>query len=182
MLVRESATDDSHKLRLLGELKHCLQHRRSLFESTRLRLASLQKRVDNTITLSFNLVTQQDSLIMTQDSGSMKTIALITMIFLPTTGVATVLGSSLFDSDDKTGQWEVKRSPLFLTLWFISIPLTLATIAAAYLFHWRSQHHQRPKRVMVEVLSRAASFGRSGTAGSGSSAELVKGRAPAALG
>ncbi|KAJ4176763.1 hypothetical protein NW767_015339, partial [Fusarium falciforme] len=73
------------------QLWETLQYRRSLFRSSQLRLGSLQKRIDNAITLSFHLVTQQDSMVMIQDSNSMKVIAAITMIFLPTTGVATII-------------------------------------------------------------------------------------------
>ncbi|RYP55739.1 hypothetical protein DL769_010059 [Monosporascus sp. CRB-8-3] len=79
-----------------SQLRSSLLYRRSLFRSTNLRLTSLSKRVDNAINLAFNIVTQQDSMRMIQDSSSMKIIAAITLLFLPTTTVATVIGSQLF--------------------------------------------------------------------------------------
>jgi len=174
-LANEPTAANSDELHLRKDLTHRLQYRRSLFESTRLRLGSLQKRVENAITLSFNLVSQQDSLILLQDSSSMKTIALITMIFLPTTGVATVLGGALFNSNQEHGRWEVKSSPLFLTLWYISIPLTAVTLALAYFFHRWSHREGRPRRLVVEVLKRPTSFRRN-EAASDSRIELARTR------
>ena len=51
---------------ILKQLRESLKYRRSLFRSSQLRLFSLQKRIENAITLSFNLVTQQDSMVMIQ--------------------------------------------------------------------------------------------------------------------
>jgi hypothetical protein len=52
-----------------------LTYRKSTFKSTQLRLRSLEKRMANVISLSFNLVTQQDSRVMQDDSSAMKVIA-----------------------------------------------------------------------------------------------------------
>ena len=149
---------------VLKQLRETLQYRRSLFKSRQLRLNSLQKRIDNAITLSFNLVTQQDSMVMIQDSNSMKVIAAITMIFLPTTGVATVIGSQLFTSevlkDGKT--WDVKLTPLFWTMWWIAIPLTVFVVLLAIIWHWWV-HTESPTGEVVEVVKRAATFSSSGT-------------------
>ncbi|KAM5353868.1 hypothetical protein ACJ41O_000518 [Fusarium nematophilum] len=144
------------------QLREALQYRRSLFRSSQLRLSSLQKRIDNAITLSFNLVTQQDSMVMIQDSNSMKVIAAITMIFLPTTGVATVVGSQLFlskvQSDGKT--WDVLLTPLFWTMLWISIPLTIFTVILAVVWHWWT-HSESPTGEVVQVVKRAATFSSS---------------------
>jgi hypothetical protein len=148
------------------QLRECLRYRRSLYRSSQLRLSSLQKRIDNALTLSFNLVTQQDSMVMIQDSNSMKVIAAITMIFLPTTGVATVIGSQLFITDHGDKGWDVLTTPLFWTMWWISIPLTVFTAILAFLWHWWT-HSDSPKGQVVEVVNRArtATF-NSSTAGS----------------
>lgn len=149
---------------ILKQLRETLQYRRSLFVSSQLRLSSLQKRIDNAITLSFNLVTQQDSMVMIQDSNSMKVIAAITMIFLPTTGVATVIGSQLFTSEIlKDGRtWDVKLTPLFWTMWWIAIPLTVFVVLLAVIWHWWV-HSESPTGEMVQVVKRAATFTSSGT-------------------
>jgi len=150
-----------------AQLRECLAYRRTLFKSSKLRLGSLQRRIDNAINLSFNLVTQQDSMLMIQDSTSMKIIAVITMIFLPTTGVATVLGSQLFTSEPPPhgatevpgpgSPWVIMVNPLFLTMWWIAVPLTLGVAAIALVYQWYA-HHERPTRAIVEVLVRAVTF------------------------
>lgn len=130
----------------LEQLENSLDYRRSLFQSTKLRQISLQKRIDNIITLSFNLVTQQDSMVMIQDSNSMKTIAAITMVFLPTTTVAAVLGSQLFLSkpNDDDGSWQVEMTPPFRWLWWVSIPMTI--LVALFAWFWRLYTHSRALR------------------------------------
>ncbi|KAH7110705.1 hypothetical protein EDB81DRAFT_849129 [Dactylonectria macrodidyma] len=147
-----------------NELRETLQYRRSLFRSSQLRLGSLQKRIDNAITLSFHLVTQQDSMVMIQDSNSMKVIAAITMIFLPTTGVATVIGSQLLfskvQSDGDT--WDVSLTPLFWTMWWISIPLTIFVVLLAIFWHWWT-HSESPTGEVMQVVKRATTFSTSNT-------------------
>ncbi|KAH7144514.1 hypothetical protein B0J13DRAFT_595924 [Dactylonectria estremocensis] len=122
---------------VIRQLQECLQYRRSLSRSSQLRLGSLQKRIDNAITLSFNLVTQQDSLVMIQDSNSMKVIAAITMIFLLTTGVATIIGSQLFLANPQGDKsWDVLTTRLFWAMWWVSIPLTIFVVILAIIWNW----------------------------------------------
>lgn len=112
------------------QAREMFRYRRSLLNSTRLRLTSLQKRVNNTTTLAFNLVTQQNSQLMIKDSASVTIISFITVLFLPTAGVAAVLGSQLFATEfDKTKEVvEIRISPLFAILWWIAIPLTVVAV------------------------------------------------------
>ncbi|KAJ5380530.1 uncharacterized protein N7496_002958 [Penicillium cataractarum] len=65
-----------------------LRYRKVLIKSTDLRLRSMGKRTQNTINMAFNLVTQADSRVIKEDSGSMKKTAILTMIFLSCTAVA----------------------------------------------------------------------------------------------
>ncbi|KFY83638.1 hypothetical protein V498_07911 [Pseudogymnoascus sp. VKM F-4517 (FW-2822)] len=60
-----------------------LKYKDGLFQSVSLRVTSLDKRMQNIINLSFNLATQQDSRVVQRDSFSMKTIAAVTLFFLP---------------------------------------------------------------------------------------------------
>ncbi|KAK5997561.1 Notoamide biosynthesis cluster M'-like protein [Cladobotryum mycophilum] len=148
---------DSRRRREMVErqLKECLQYRRSLFRSTQLRLSSLQKRIDAAITLSFNLLTQQDSKVLMQDSTSMKIIAAITMVFLPTAVVAAVSGGQLFETqrDGDTQKWSIDATPLFYTTWWISIPLTVIVILLALSWVWWT-HGDRPTGDVFEVVRR----------------------------
>jgi len=139
------------------QLRDRLEYRKSLFQSTKLRLGSLQKRVQNSIELSFNLLTQQDSLVMIQDSNSMKVIAAITMFFLPTTAVASVLGSQLFMTSNSTGSWEVTATPLFKVMWYVAAPTTMVVAILAFFWHKYSHHHrpspQQPLKLLVRRLT-----------------------------
>lgn len=60
-----------------------LKYRKTLFQSTQRRLASLDARMTNVIQLSFNIVTQCDSLVMQSENQSMSTIAVMTLVFMP---------------------------------------------------------------------------------------------------
>lgn len=137
------------------QLRDCIQYRRSLFQSTNLRLASMQKRVENTINLSFNLVTQQDSVIMIQDSNSMKIIAVITMLFLPTTAVASVVGSQLFTATKETGTWIVEATPLFAVMWYITAPLTVVVLilAALWIKYMRQEERENSKELLRRLMN-----------------------------
>ncbi|KAJ6258196.1 hypothetical protein Dda_7115 [Drechslerella dactyloides] len=133
-----------------------LSHWRTLFTSTSLRLSSLHRRVENLTGLCFNLVTQQDSMIlrhesmtMRQDASAMKVLASITVVFLPTMAVASILGSQLFvtvpkEDGNENGYFQVKISPLFNVLWMCSIPMTFLVIALAAAWSWYS-HSTYPK-------------------------------------
>ncbi|KND88993.1 hypothetical protein TOPH_06275 [Tolypocladium ophioglossoides CBS 100239] len=145
--------------RVKEQLKECLRYRRSLFRSTQLRLASLQKRIDNTITLAFNVVTQKDSMVVTRDSSVMKMIAAITMIFLPTTGVAAVAGSQLLVANwhEDQGSWSVMATPLFWLTWWIAIPVTVCVVALAFLWQWLA-HSEQPHREARRLLGKPAAF------------------------
>lgn len=97
-----------------------LSYRKRIMESTHLRVRSLEKRMANISSLSFHLVTQhdseimrddskvtridssnmrEDSNIMRNDSAAMTMIALLTLVFLPATRVASVLSCPFFKVD-----------------------------------------------------------------------------------
>ena len=112
-----------------------LDYRKRSFQSTLLRLHSLEKRMSNVIQLSFNLVTQADSGVMKADSAVLKTdsramkfIAFLTLVFLPATGVASVFSTPFFDVD-----WEspgsndrsLRTAKSFWVFWAVVLPLTL---------------------------------------------------------
>ncbi|KAK4220824.1 hypothetical protein QBC38DRAFT_493340 [Podospora fimiseda] len=147
--TRNPAPDD-----IDGEIRKMLidnlRHRRSLFNNLRLRLTSLQRRVDNSVGLEFNLVTLQDSATMRRDASSMKIIAAITMVFLPTTAVASIVGSQIFTTnfDQDSGSWEVQTSPLFKMLWAVAGPLTVLVIAMSA--GWNNIMESRSRKRLVQ--------------------------------
>lgn len=105
----------------LGYLAQTLQARRRW-------LLSYKSRKDIAMNLVFNLVTQQDSetnMSIAQatknDSAAMKTIAALTMIFLPATAVSSFFGMAFFNGQG--GEFTVTSDWwLFLVL---TIPITL---------------------------------------------------------
>lgn len=148
----DSTTTTLSSTDTMTQLRSRLSYRKSLFKSTELRLNSLSKRMDNAINLAFNMVTQQDSMLMIQDSSSMKIIAAITLLFLPTTTVATVAGSQMFLTSLTGEDWLIQASPLYMTMWSISIPLTIVVGTFALAWHWW-MHSEQQERV-VEVVRR----------------------------
>ncbi|KAK4503014.1 hypothetical protein PRZ48_006441 [Zasmidium cellare] len=100
-----------------------LTYRKTTLQSTQLRLQSLSNRMSNLISLSFNLVTQEDSQTMKNDSHAMKAIAILTLIFLPLTGIGSVFSTPFFDVDFDEGSrvlrvagsiwifWDEERGP-----------------------------------------------------------------------
>ncbi|KAF2203027.1 hypothetical protein GQ43DRAFT_367852, partial [Delitschia confertaspora ATCC 74209] len=114
--------------------ERALEYRKSLIQSTQHRLSSVDKRMANILALSFNLVTQTDSKTMQKESKSMKTIAVVTLVFLPLTTVAAILGSQMFTlSPDKP--FHLRVSGDFWLLWVISVPLTLFVLVLWQLWY-----------------------------------------------
>lgn len=100
-----------------------LEHCQTLFKSTKLRLLSLESRMANIINLSFHLVTQTDS-------KSMKTIAFLTLIFLPASTVASIFGSQFFNlSLDQNGMPQFIYTHLIWVMWAIVLPVTGILVA-----------------------------------------------------
>ncbi|KAH8894182.1 hypothetical protein GQ53DRAFT_744929 [Thozetella sp. PMI_491] len=168
---------EPHCARARQQLIANLAHRRSLFDNLRLRLLSLQRRVDNAIGLAFNLVAQQDAMAMAKDANSMKIITVITMVFLPTTAVASVLGSNLFTAslDEDSNSWNVQMSPLFRVLWMVACPLTVAVMIMAIGWGWWTQPGTREHlatRFGGAILQWPIRSGRSKTGDSFMSIEL----------
>ena len=108
-------------------------YQKSSFQSTQLRLASLDKRIANVISLSFNLVTQRDSQVLKQDSNAMKAIAVLTLVFLPLTGIASLFSTPFF---------QVAESHLWVSasiwiFWVITVCLT-CSIVTIWVWWYRS--------------------------------------------
>lgn len=95
-------------------------------------LSSYKSRKDTAMNLVFNLVTQQDSKTSADiardtknDSASMKVIAAMTMLFLPTTAISGAFSMCFFTVDAATGL-EVSRK-VWLSV-ACAVPLTLLIV------------------------------------------------------
>jgi hypothetical protein len=113
-----------------------IEYRKRSFHSTLLRSHSLEKRMSNVISLSFNLITQADSTILKFDSKAMRLSASMTFAFLPLTGVATLFSTPFFDinwdgSDSPGREGRVFRvSTTFWIFWCVAFPLTLFVVVS----------------------------------------------------
>ncbi|KAH7066300.1 hypothetical protein BKA63DRAFT_524148 [Paraphoma chrysanthemicola] len=136
---------------LVKQVVASLAYQKGLFRSENLRLKSLDKRMQNIINLAFNLVTQQDSHVMKRDSDSMKTIAAVTLLFLPMSTIATIFGSQFFNSE--SGVLHIADN--FWLYWIIALPTTIIVIGSWYLYHrCVSQHRQKGRRTSSSYTKR----------------------------
>ncbi|KAJ4287566.1 hypothetical protein N0V90_012269 [Kalmusia sp. IMI 367209] len=130
----ESTIDKSPNHSQLA-LKENLAYQKTLFESTKRRLASLDRRMNNIIQLSFHLVTQSDSRTMQSESKSMKTIAVMTLFFMPLGTVAAVFGTEfVYITGD--GPFSIDVTGDFWILWLVAGPLTLLVYLTWRFWYW----------------------------------------------
>jgi hypothetical protein len=109
------------------------QYQKASFRSTQLRLASLDKRIANVISLSFNLVTQRDSQVLRQDSNAMKAIAVLTLVFFPLTGIASLFSTPFF----RVNGSHLWVSASIWVFWVITVCLTFS-VFASWVWWYRS--------------------------------------------
>ncbi|KAF2632494.1 hypothetical protein BU25DRAFT_381962 [Macroventuria anomochaeta] len=120
-----------------------------LIRNLKLRSRANQERLQSEITLAYNVITQRDSKVMVEigaatksDSAAMKTVAIVTMIFLPATFTSAVFSMSFFDFSPGDGtqadEWRV--SSKIWIYWVVAISLTGLTLFA-WLF-WRRKRGQ----------------------------------------
>ncbi|KAJ5835541.1 hypothetical protein N7447_001567 [Penicillium robsamsonii] len=100
--------------------------------STRFRCISLSERLQNEITLAFNIVSQRDSEVSVQlakhslsDNTMMKTVAIVSMVYLPGTFVSGIFGMNFFEFN--TAKKSLNVSNEFWLYWLVTIALTLTT-------------------------------------------------------
>lgn len=120
---------------------------------------------------------RNDSKIMKRDSATMKTITVVTLVYLPATFVSTLLSMGIFDfgvGDGEPGRIRIAREGwIFLA---ISLPLTILTLGLAFL--WK-QSKERTWRLEEDA---AAARQKRGKDGDGDSTAQVSVLASAALG
>jgi hypothetical protein len=83
-----------------------------------------------------------------RDSASMKAIAHVTMVFLPGTFLASVFAMPFFDLQNSTRFFVNKNFWIYVA---ITVPLTIATLALAWIwYHFSARSQQRPREVDFE--------------------------------
>ncbi|KAK1148192.1 hypothetical protein N8T08_010837 [Aspergillus melleus] len=139
---REEFPDSRQKGR--GVYLHTQQRLYSLakqMHSLKTRSRSLTERLHNEINLAFNIVSQRYGRDAQSDSAMMKTVGVVSLVYLPgtfvsLTGAKGLFGTNFFDfapGDDS--DW--KTASTFWMYWAVTIPLTLVTVVIWALWHWR---------------------------------------------
>ncbi|EJT80531.1 hypothetical protein GGTG_00527 [Gaeumannomyces tritici R3-111a-1] len=135
------------------QVRHRLQFHHNALRSMLLRAAANRERLQNEIGLAFNTVAQRDartsvdiSRATREDGMAMKTLALVTVAFLPATFICAVFSMSFFNFSPDSGRWVV--SDMFWVYWAVTVPVTVCT---ALFFMWWS----RPKPKLVDGKVRA---------------------------
>ena len=109
-----------------------------LLRSQHARSASNRARLQNEIQLTFNVVAQYDARMSVKigraaqaDGAAMRTVAFVTLTFLPATFVCAIFSTSFFDFDAEKGVWSA--SDEFWRYWAVAVPVTAFT-AVTWLF------------------------------------------------
>lgn len=135
------------------------EYRRRTFKSTLMRVYSLDKRALASIQVYQALVTQADS-------HAMKFIAVLTLVFLPVTGVSTVFSSPFFDVDFDQTSRPLRVAACIWVFWSVVGPLTVGTgllcwlwlrfpdVSASLRSWWEKQMSVRKERKGVKVEER----------------------------
>ncbi|GME23385.1 uncharacterized protein K452DRAFT_260998 [Neofusicoccum parvum] len=84
------------------------------------RSKSFTDRIQNEINLAYNLANQRDSFLM-------KTIAIMSLIYLPGTYLASIFGMNFFDFSMSNG---LETSDMFWLYWVLTAVMTLVTVGA----------------------------------------------------
>lgn len=116
-----------------------LQSDKQMLSSLRHRSASNEKRLQNEMQLAFQNVAQYDSRLSLHiakasqiDSAAMKTISILTLIFLPPTFICSLFSMSFFNYDITLG-WSISSE--FWIYWAFAAPTTL--IVSILCYYWQ---------------------------------------------
>ncbi|KAL4912907.1 hypothetical protein BDW62DRAFT_9601 [Aspergillus aurantiobrunneus] len=107
--------------------------------SLKTRSKSLNDRHQNEINLAFNLVSQSFGRDARSDSNMMKTVAVVSMVYLPGTFVSGLFGTNFFSFQADPGNTWLTADEFWI-YWAVTVPLTLATVAVWAVWHWRETY------------------------------------------
>jgi Mg2+ and Co2+ transporter CorA len=123
--------DQENDTAVSEEIHLRLRSWQSFISNLRSRSISNEKRLQNEIQLAFNTVAQHDASVNLEisratqlDSATMKTIAFVTLTFLPPTFICAIFSMSFFEFG---GDSEWTMSSKFWIYWVFAIPTTLLT-------------------------------------------------------
>ncbi|MDI1486806.1 MAG: hypothetical protein OHK93_006068 [Ramalina farinacea] len=152
--------------RVAEEVDECSHFARNFLKDVEPLLRFLSRRTDIQLTALFNLISQeenrlsrfvaQDSRTLASatkdDSTAMKTLAAVTVVFLPGTFVAALFSMPLFQWDTRTKPHSA-ISEQFWIYWATTLPLTILTLALwfAWMRLQTRRHRDRDKKDKEEL-------------------------------
>ncbi|KAJ5404841.1 hypothetical protein N7465_006125 [Penicillium sp. CMV-2018d] len=129
------------------DIRNQMEFFRGYIANLRHRSASNEKRLQNEIQLAFNTVAQANAETSVEigraaqsDSSAMRTIAFVTLAFLPPTFISSIFSMSFFHGGDNG--WGMSNK--FWLYWVVAIPTTIATVMIWQYWHKLvfSLHHK----------------------------------------
>lgn len=131
---------------------------RQIIRSTNGRqLLELIARHANSVSHELSVMTTKLAQRSYEDSLSMKTLAVVTMLFLPGSFVSALFSTELFEWDKRdlgSQDLSVPPTPQFTLYWIITIPLTLLTFIVYALWLRVEKRHgprTRPREEQKEI-------------------------------
>ncbi|KAK2752924.1 hypothetical protein CKAH01_06165 [Colletotrichum kahawae] len=101
-----------------SEATEYLQFQLQIMKSLRRRSQANSERLDGEMNCAYNVIANTDSQIM-------KSITLLTMIFLPATFISALFSTTFFDFDEYGWNFSTR----FWIYWVVTVPLTLCVLA-----------------------------------------------------
>ncbi|KAJ5813166.1 hypothetical protein N7447_010189 [Penicillium robsamsonii] len=132
------------------DIRNQIDFFRGYTANLRFRSISNEKRLQNEIQLAFNTVAQANAGTSVEigraaqiDNSTMKTIAFVTLAFLPPTFISSIFSMSFFQCGPDDG-WGM--SDKFWLYWVFAIPTTIGTILVWQYWHkiLPGVHHRKP--------------------------------------
>jgi Mg2+ and Co2+ transporter CorA len=127
MLETISEMDAPNAPKLRRSTVSAIRYRKRTFKSTLLRVYSLERRAMSSTQLHQALFAQTDA-------HAMKFVAVLTLFFLPVTGVSTVFSSPFFNVDFDKDSTPLRVAWCFWKFWAVVAPMTLGIGALCYLW------------------------------------------------
>ncbi|EWZ78699.1 hypothetical protein FOXG_14285 [Fusarium oxysporum f. sp. lycopersici 4287] len=116
----------AHEKTYQVQAKEYLRFQIQLTKSLKLRSDSNQKRLENEVDLAFNNIANQDNTVM-------KSIAYLTMVFLPATFFSALFSTAFFSFNNG---WKVSTG--FWIYWVITAPTTFIVVVAFHIWMART--------------------------------------------
>ncbi|KAH0008715.1 hypothetical protein KCU78_g11097, partial [Aureobasidium melanogenum] len=159
--LAERENDDDAEQAMYERLEALRMHH-SMILGVAARSTSNEKRLSNEISLAFNVMAQKDNDVnigiaraTRADSVAMKTIAIVTLTFLPATYVSAILGMNFFSYNPDTHGGHITYSPDLWLYFVVSIPLTIAVLTIWWVWQRREEMAEKSENTTEKAVKSA---------------------------